>query len=88
MPIFDLYVNDFIRHAPNDAAIDFSKLGMGGTTPALSYGQTFRKHKKILDEGLKKTVIQSYRPVQMEKVNLFLNQLLKDPAGFHNHCKE
>jgi hypothetical protein len=60
---------------------------MENFAPFLPYGDTLRKQRRILDEGMKKDMIPSYHQIQGEKVHLLLDQLLRDPTGFKEHCK-
>ncbi|KIL71214.1 hypothetical protein M378DRAFT_206041 [Amanita muscaria Koide BX008] len=65
----------------------FPLIGMENFTPFLPYGDALRKHRRLLDEGMKKDMIPSYHQIQEEKVHLFLGQLLSYPAEFNEHCK-
>ena len=66
---------------------DFPRLGVEDLTSNLPYGNTWRKHRRLLDEGLKKDLMLSYHAIYTEKVHLLLDQLLHDPAEFREHCK-
>ncbi|KIL66927.1 hypothetical protein M378DRAFT_23224 [Amanita muscaria Koide BX008] len=55
-------------------------------TALLPYGSTLRKHRKFLEENLRKDVVHRYRQLVTEKVHIFMEQLLQDPVGFDEHC--
>ncbi|KAM6498922.1 Cytochrome P450 [Amanita muscaria] len=65
----------------------FPLVGMENFAPFLPYGDALRKQRRILDEGMKKDMIPSYHQIPGEKVHLLLDQLLRDPTGFKEHCK-
>lgn len=64
----------------------YKLLGLERLTSSLPYGSTFRKHRKFMEENLRKDVVHRYRHLIAEKVHIFLEQLLQDPAGFDKHC--
>ncbi|KAM6490022.1 Cytochrome P450 [Amanita muscaria] len=55
-------------------------------TALLPYGSALRKHRKFLEENLRKDVVHRYRQLVTEKVHIFMEQLLQDPVGFDEHC--
>ncbi|KAF8737059.1 hypothetical protein AX14_013511 [Amanita brunnescens Koide BX004] len=62
-------------------------LGAEHLTPMLGYGNEWRKHRRFFQEGLNKNVMPSYAQIQTEKVHAMLDQLLRSPTKFREHCK-
>jgi hypothetical protein len=60
---------------------------MDSIGPFLPYNNAWKKQRRFLEEGLKKDSMSLYRDVQAEKVQLFLDQLLRNPDQFKGHCK-
>ena len=53
----------------------------------LPYGDEWRKHRKLFQESLRKEVVPSYNEIHIEKVHLFLGQLLCTPGELMEHSK-
>ncbi|KIL66931.1 hypothetical protein M378DRAFT_160486 [Amanita muscaria Koide BX008] len=64
----------------------FKLLGFQNTTGMLHYGSEWRKHRREMEEGLKKDTLLYYHHVFTEKVHLLLGEFLHEPAGFQDHC--
>ncbi|KAM6496682.1 Cytochrome P450 [Amanita muscaria] len=62
-------------------------LGIQNITALLPYGNTLRKHRRIMDEDFKKQAVTSYHSIHARKVEQLLYQLLQEPAGFNEHIK-
>uniref|UniRef100_A0A0W0FEP3 Cytochrome P450 n=1 Tax=Moniliophthora roreri TaxID=221103 RepID=A0A0W0FEP3_MONRR len=63
---------------------------MGWTTVSVAfapYGETWRQHRRIIQEGLRDSAVSEYLPVQMEKTREFLVNLLNDPNNFRAHIR-
>ncbi|ESK81499.1 cytochrome p450 [Moniliophthora roreri MCA 2997] len=53
----------------------------------MPYGETWRRHRRLFQEGLRDSAIADYIPVQLEKTQEFLVNLLKDPDNFRVHIR-
>lgn len=62
-------------------------LGMENITPLVPYGNTLRKQRRILEEGLRKDLTSTYRYIHLEKVHILLGQFLSVPDQYKEHCK-
>lgn len=59
--------------------------GMDFNTGLLSYGSTWRLHRKLFRIALGKDVTPTYMPMQLQKVHQFLQNLLDSPQDYANH---
>ena len=62
-------------------------LGVESLTALTPYGDTWRRHRKIAKEVLRKEMIPAYYEVQEDKVHLLLGQLLDFPRDFQDLFK-
>jgi hypothetical protein len=53
----------------------------------LPYGNRFRKHRRLIQEGFNATSIPGFRAVQDQEVAYFLDGLSKTPAEFAQHVR-
>ncbi|TFK73206.1 cytochrome P450 [Pluteus cervinus] len=51
------------------------------------YGDSWRFHRRILHQNLRKGVLEHYRPILMQKSHILLHRLAQDPAEFLTHFK-
>ena len=63
------------------------RLAVDNLSSLLAYGKDWRKHRQLYQEGLRKSIMPSYAPLQTEKVNLMLELLLQSPEAFREHFK-
>ncbi|EEB95853.1 hypothetical protein MPER_05113, partial [Moniliophthora perniciosa FA553] len=68
-------------HRPYIAMIDLLEICV------MPYGDRWRRHRKLFQEGLRDSAIAEYIPVQLEKTQEFLANLLKDPDNFRVHIQ-
>jgi len=64
----------------------FKFIGVEEYTPFQPYGDTWRAQKRILKEGLGKTVIPAFNDLQVERAHLFLDLLIDEPNNIPGHC--
>ncbi|KAM6490882.1 Cytochrome P450 [Amanita muscaria] len=62
-------------------------LGMEFVTPAIPYGDRWRRHRRVFQESVRKELLPLYGHIFTEKVHLFLGELFRDPQSFSQHCK-
>ncbi|KAN0092737.1 Cytochrome P450 [Tylopilus felleus] len=61
--------------------------GMDFNTEHLSYGDTWRSHRKIFHQGLDSSVIHKYHESVAEKARTLLANLLHSPEHFEDHMR-
>ncbi|KJA16391.1 hypothetical protein HYPSUDRAFT_193237 [Hypholoma sublateritium FD-334 SS-4] len=62
-------------------------LGWQGNIPFMSYGHIWRVHKKVCQQSFRQEAQHLYNPVQIDKIRLFLRNLLETPDNFEQHNK-
>lgn len=60
---------------------------MDFNTEHLSYGDTWRSHRKIFHQGLDSSVIHKYHESVAEKARTLLANLLHSPEHFEDHMR-
>ena len=60
---------------------------MNFTTAHLSYGDTWRSHRKMFHQSLNSSMIHKYHETMAEKVRNLLASLLHSPEGFEDHMR-
>ncbi|KAF7374545.1 O-methylsterigmatocystin oxidoreductase [Mycena sanguinolenta] len=53
----------------------------------LPAGDKWRDHRKMFHQHFRQDVARNYRPIQMKKVHLLLQELLSSPQEFREHLK-
>ncbi len=62
-------------------------MGWDNTTPSLSTGDKWRKHRRIAQQNFRHSTISQYYPIQVKKVHRLLRGLLDTPERFDYHNK-
>ncbi|KAF8625969.1 hypothetical protein AX17_006694 [Amanita inopinata Kibby_2008] len=62
-------------------------LGAEYISAMLPYGDNWRKHRRLFQQVLKKSVARTYEHVHLEKAHQMLLQLLHSPDRFKEHCQ-
>ncbi|KAI0757953.1 cytochrome P450 [Fomes fomentarius] len=62
-------------------------IGWNWALPIVPYGDKFKRHRKYLQEYLKKPRLPNYYPIQLKEVHRLLNDLLDDPVNYKAHIK-
>ncbi|KJA16392.1 hypothetical protein HYPSUDRAFT_71398 [Hypholoma sublateritium FD-334 SS-4] len=70
---------------PYNPIIDM--VGWQGNVALMQYGNFWRLHKKICQQSLRQEAAPLYNPVQLDKMKLFLRNLLETPEDFERHNK-
>lgn len=63
------------------------RIGWQGNVALMQYGSFWRLHKKICQQSLRQEAAPLYNPVQLDKMKLFLRNLLETPEDFERHNK-
>lgn len=61
-------------------------LGFENTTGKVQYGNTYKRHRRVMEEAMKKDILVLYHHMFADKVHIMLDQFLRDPAAFREHC--
>ncbi len=59
---------------------------MDAHTALMKNGALWRKHRKLLHQGLRKEALVQYHHVYEKKAMELMHKLAKDPAHFSDHC--
>uniref|UniRef100_A0A8H7XP64 Cytochrome P450 n=1 Tax=Psilocybe cubensis TaxID=181762 RepID=A0A8H7XP64_PSICU len=54
----------------------------------LPYGDLWRRHRKLLQQCFRRKISTQYEPIQTAKTHNLLNDLLRTPSDFIEHCKK
>ncbi|THH01886.1 hypothetical protein EW145_g6841 [Phellinidium pouzarii] len=57
-------------------------MGWSNTLPFLSYGERFRKHRRMMQQHFNSHAVTAFRPVQSGQVHAFLRRVLEKPENF------
>ncbi|KAI0753694.1 cytochrome P450 [Fomes fomentarius] len=61
-------------------------LGHDLSIAAMPYGDRFRKHRKLMHDGVgSKSALQRYRPIKVREAHILLRNLLDTPEAFLEH---
>lgn len=53
-----------------------------------TYGDEWRKERRMFHQEYKQNVVSRYHAIQMQKVNSMLQSILTDPSNFRDHIRE
>ena len=85
IPVVDMYVFCYRpQRAPTDQR---SRIGWRGNVPFMRYDHIWRLHKKVCQQNLRQEAEYQYNPILLDKMRLFLRNLLKTPDEFEQHNK-
>ncbi|KAI0753673.1 cytochrome P450 [Fomes fomentarius] len=60
--------------------------GHDSTLPFMPYGDRFRRHRKLIHDGIgSKSALQRYRPIQAREAHILLRNLFDTPEAFLEH---
>ena len=62
-------------------------IGWDWALPIVPYGDKFKRHRKYLQEYLKKPRLPNYYPIQLHEVHKMLNDVLDDPENYKAYIK-
>ncbi|KAF9533273.1 cytochrome P450 [Crepidotus variabilis] len=62
-------------------------MGFGFSTILMPYNDEWKAHRRYFQQAFKQEASRRYQPIQIEKVNDMLYQLLNTPDDFFNHIR-
>ncbi|TFK73308.1 cytochrome P450 [Pluteus cervinus] len=64
-----------------------SLMGMDINAGLLPYGDVWRQHRKVYQQGFRKEIVGSYHPIINEKCTKFLQRMMAQPEGLKEHSE-
>ncbi|PAV19443.1 cytochrome P450 [Pyrrhoderma noxium] len=62
-------------------------IGWNWALPLVPYGETFRRHRKYLNQYFAKPRLPDYHPSQLKEAHRLLRDLLDDPENYKSHIE-
>jgi hypothetical protein len=84
----DVYGTFFISQT-SDILTTFypSRIGWKWALPLVPYGETFKRHRKYLQQYFSKPRLPKYYSIQKEEAHRLLNNILEDPENYRSHIQ-
>lgn len=85
IPMVDMYVQPSGNFDVADSVRD--RMGWEFNVGVIPYGDLWRKHRRMFQQGFKKQTAHTYQPIQAEKIHDMLWGLLHSPEEFLMHIR-
>lgn len=63
------------------------RIGWKWALPLVPYGETFKRHRKYVQQYFAKPNLSKYLHIQKDEAYHLLNDLLEDPENYRSHIK-
>ncbi|EKM55769.1 uncharacterized protein PHACADRAFT_195821 [Phanerochaete carnosa HHB-10118-sp] len=81
----DLLDKRGLKYADRPSFPMYERIGWKDALPFLSYGQYFKKTRKMLHTLLEREKVSAFRPIEEQEACVMLYNFLNDPAGMERH---